>query len=179
MSRVIDLEKGRLRLLSKQGYRNWTAQFNEAFYLETRISQISLQTLSRLARGKDEGTFYLYDLIMRIQGLGSGFEFDVLETKHKIAVIDRYLFILDQLRFECMKRLGWIVDYPGEECALVEIVTRYDELVPDLKVKSPTLSRNHPDYEKYCAMNALARETLIRKLIPQTLEEIQGYSENP
>ena len=179
MSRVIDLEEGRLRLLSKQGYRNWIAQFKEAFNLETRISQISLQTLSCLARGKGEGTFYLYDLIMGIQELGSGFEFDVLEPIRKIAVIDRYLFILDQLRFECMKRLGWIVDYPGEEYTLVEIVARFDELVPGLKAKNPTLSRNHPDYEKYCAMNALAREALVRKLIPKTLEEIRGHSENP
>jgi hypothetical protein len=179
MSRIIDLEEGRLRLLSKQGYRNWTAQFKEAFNLETRVSQISLQTLSCLARGKGEGTFYLYDLIMRIQDLGSGFEFDVLKPIRKIAVIDRYLFILDQLRFECMKRLGWIVDYPGEEYTLVEIVTRFDELAPGLKAKSPTLSRSHPDYEQYSAMNALGKETLIRNLIPKTLEEIQGHFENP
>lgn len=173
MSRVIDLEEGRLRLASKRGYRNWIAQFKETFDLETRISQISLKTLFFLAQGKGKGTFYLYDLIMGIRGLGSGFEFDELTPSLKIVILDRYLLLLDQLRFECLKRLGWIVEYPGEEYTLVEVVTKYDDLVSHLKTESPILSRDHPGHKQYCAMNNLDRETLVRKLIPKALEEIQ------
>jgi hypothetical protein len=37
---------------------------------------------------------------MNLLTLGSGFEFDELHSKQKMAVVDRYLFLLDRIRFE-------------------------------------------------------------------------------
>ena len=105
---VIDLEEGRLLLAVRKGYRNWESRFKEEFGLETKLSQISFKTLSFLAQGKDKGTFYLYDLIMNLLDLGSGFEINELNAKEKMMVINRYLFIMDRIRFEYMKRLGWL-----------------------------------------------------------------------
>ncbi|RLC27598.1 MAG: hypothetical protein DRH37_10570, partial [Deltaproteobacteria bacterium] len=75
MSQVIDLNESRLRIAAGRGFRNWTARFKEPFGITTRLSHISLKTLSFLAQGRDRGAFYLYDLIMNLKGLGSGFEF--------------------------------------------------------------------------------------------------------
>jgi len=94
MSQVIDLNESRLLVAARRGFRNWTGHFKEAFGPATRLSQISLKTLSFLAQGRDKGTFYLYDLIMNLKGLGSGFEFDELSPKKKMSVIDHYLFLL-------------------------------------------------------------------------------------
>jgi hypothetical protein len=173
---VIDLEEGRLFLAVKKGYRNWISRFKEEFGLETRLSDISLKTLSSLAEGKEKGTFYLYDLIMNLQGLGSGFEFNELAQKKKMVVIDQYLFLLDRVRFECMKRLGWLEGYPGEEFSLVEVITQFDRLAPSLQAKIPVLSKDHPSYKEYSSVSTFEKEAIVRKLIPKMLIKVRDYS---
>ena len=176
MEHVVDLEKARLEKMAQRGYRNWISQLGEDFQLGTRPSHISIEALGLLARGKETSVFYLYDLIMNLQNLGSGFEFNELNPKEKMAVIDRYLFLIDRIRFEYMKRLGWLEDYPGEEFALVELIIRFEQLAPGLQAKTPALSRNHPAYSRFCNMNDLEREEFIRKLIPKALNKIQDHS---
>lgn len=177
MPRVIDLQEGRLLLAVKRGYRNWTSQFKEAFGVDTRLCHISFKTLTYLAQARDKGAFYLYDLIMSLKDLGSGFEFNELDPKSKMAVMDLHMFLLDRIRFECMKRLGWLDSYPGEEFTLVELITQFNRLAPGLQAKIPLLSQNHPDYERFSSINAFDKEGFIRKLIPRLLKEIEGYSD--
>ncbi len=176
MSRVFDLEECRLLRAVKRGYRNWESRFGQELGLKTSFSHLSLETLSYLAQGKEKGAFYLYDLILSLMGWGSGFEFNELSSKKKMAVIDRYLFLLDRIRFECMKRLGWIDEYPGEEFAIVELITQFEKLAPGLHAKIPHLSRDHVSHEEYSGMDALDRDVFIRKLIPKAVAEIQDYS---
>jgi len=176
MTRVVDLEEGRLLRAVRRGFRNWTSRFKEEFGVKTRLSQISLETLSYIAQGEEKGTFYLYDLILNVRGLGSGFEFAGLAPKDKMLVIDHSIFLLDRIRFECMKRLGWLESYPGEEFALVELITRFDNLAPGLQASVPLLSRSFPGYELYSAMNTFDKETFVRKLIPRAIREIKDYS---
>jgi len=176
MAGVIDLAEGRLLKAVKKGYRNWVGRFKENFALETRFSDISFKTLSYLAQGKDKGTFYLYDLAMNLQGLGSGFEFNELGQKKKMIVIDQYLFLLDRVRFECMKRLGWLESYPGEKFTLVDLITQFDTLAPDLQAQVPVLSKDHPDYKTYSSVNTFEKEAVVRKLIPKLLVKIKDYS---
>ena len=134
MSQVIDLEESRLLVNARKGFRNWSGFFKEEFGVETRLSKISSKTLSFLAQGREKGTFYIYDLIMNLKGLGSGFEFAELSPKKKMIVIDLYLFLLDRIRFECMKRLAWLKSYPGEQLTLVELIVNFDKLAPSLLV---------------------------------------------
>ena len=176
MSQVIELEKAKLNVAARRGYRNWTSAFQEKFSVDTRLSDISVETLAYLAQAQDKSTFYLYDLIMNLEGLGSGFEFHELSGDKKMAVIDRYLFILDRIRFECMKRLGWLDSYPGEDLSLVEMVARFEEIAPALHARIPTLSKEHPAYETYASLNSFDQETFIRKLIPKALKKIRDYS---
>ncbi|RPJ20685.1 MAG: hypothetical protein EHM26_05105, partial [Desulfobacteraceae bacterium] len=74
MTEVIELEKAKLDMAVRRGYRNWKSQFQEDFGPDTRLSDISTKTLSLLAYGKDKSTFYLFDLVMNLRSLGSGFE---------------------------------------------------------------------------------------------------------
>jgi len=173
MAEVINLEEARLLIAVKKGYRNWKDRFKEEFGLGTRLSQISWKTLSYLALGSVKANFYLHDLIMSHKNMGSGLEFNRLSPTKKMAVVDQYLFLLDRMRFECMKRLEWLESYPGEDLTLVELVTRFDDLAPSLQVRPPLLSKNHPDYEKYLRTSTFDREAFVRKLIPKALSEIQ------
>ena len=172
MSQVIDLEQSRLLVAVKKGFRNWRTHFQESFGINTRFADISSKTIAHLAQGREKGTFYLYDLIMNLKGLGSGFEFDELRAGKKMNVIDQYLFLLDCLRFECMKRLNIIETYPGEERSLVELIINFEKLVPRLQAENPVLSRNHPGFQEYSKMTTLEKEVFVRKLIPKALEEI-------
>lgn len=176
MSRIIDMKEGRLNLAVKRGYRNWISRFKEDFGAGTRLCDISSGALSYLAQGKDKGTFYIYDLIMNIQGLGSGFEFNELGPKEQMRVIDRYLLLLDRIRFECMKRLGWLESYSGEEYTLVELIVSFDSLAPGLQASVPLLKKDHPGFPEYSSLNTMDREVFVRRLIPKALKEVQDSS---
>lgn len=170
---VIDLRKARLELAAKRGYRNWVTRFKEAFYFKTRPCDISSETLSHLAKGKGENAFCLYDLIMNLLELGSGFELNELDSEEKMTVIDRYLFVLDIIRFEYMKRAGWLESYPGENLALAEVIIDFTKLGPSLKARLPDLSPDHPNYNLFLEMNTFEKTEFIRKLIPEILKEIE------
>ena len=176
MKDIIDLEKARLKKRASRAYRNWTSQFNEEFAISTSLSQISLKTLSFLAIGREKNSFYIYDLIMNLKDFGSGFEINELSAKNKMKVMNCYLFIIDRIRFEFMKRLGWLDSYPGEDFSLVELITQFDQLAPGLQAKTPVLSTKYPSYGKFRKMNLFEQEEFIRKLIPKALKEIQDHS---
>ena len=126
-----------------------------------------------LAYGRDKSVFYFYDLIMNLQDLGSGFEFNELHTFKKMLVMDRYLFLLDRIRYEYMKRLAWLESYPGQELTLVEMLIHFEKLGPGLQATTPTLHKDHPDYQRFDRMNAFEKEEFIRNLIPEALKTIQ------
>ena len=85
MTDIVDLEKARTERKAGKGFRNWTSQFGEDFGSSTRLGHISDKTLIFLAQGKGDNSFYIYDLIMNLQGLGSGFEFNELNVKDKMS----------------------------------------------------------------------------------------------
>ena len=173
---IVDFEKARLNAAVKRGYRNWASQFGETFGLETRLDHLSIKSVAFLAQGREKSPFYLYDLIMNLLNLGSGFEFHALNSRQKIGVVDRYLFLLDRIRFEYMKRMGWLERYPGEEFTLVELIAEFEALSPRLQSDIPTLSRDHPDYRKFNNMHSSDREQFVRKLIPKALQGIDNHS---
>lgn len=170
MTRVVDFDKARTEVAARRGYRNWKSRFQETFDPGTRAVDLSDPTLAFLAQGNEESAFYLYDLIMHALHLGSGFEIRELNAADRMAVMDRYLFLLDRLRFEIMKRLGWLESYPGEEVSLVEMIVRYEDIAPGIQARVPALHRTHPQHEAFQSVSAIEKESLIRKLIPRALE---------
>ena len=179
MSKVLNLKKESLKIAVKKAFRNWSYRFKEDFGFATTLALVSNETLAFLAQGRDKGAFYLYDLIMNLVGFGSAFEFNELNSRKKIIMIDRYLLLLDQIRFECMKRLGWLVSYPGERIPLVELVLAFDRLTPGIQAGIPVLSPECKDYDLFCALTPIEREIFIRKLIPRAITEIEAMRETP
>ena len=172
MSEIVDIEKARLEIRAKKGFRNWTGRFEYFFGLSTRMKDIPENPLAFLAEGNQESSFYYYDLIMNIKDLGPGFEFDELAPADKLTAIDIHLFLLDRTRYEYMKRLGWLDGYPGEKYTLVELIMNFDDLAPDIQARPALLSRSHPCYREYISKNLFEKEEIIRKLIPEALNNI-------
>jgi hypothetical protein len=175
MEGAINLNEARKELAARKAFRNWKARFQEEFGVQTVLGDVSTRSLMMLAEGKDS-TFYLLDLVMNLQNLGSGFEFNALAPGDKMRVMDAYLFLLDRIRYEWMKRLGWLETYAGEEMTLVDMVLEAEELAPRLQACTPVLSRRHPRYGEYHDLNAFQREELVRRLIPLALKEIKDQS---
>jgi hypothetical protein len=176
MSDVIDLGRKRVAKAADRAFRNWRKRFNEEFYVDTTFSGISMPTLSFLALGKEASSFYFYDLIMNIKGMGSGFEFNMLNPARKMLVTDQYLFLLDQARYECMRRIGWLQSRPGEGLTIVELIEDFDTFAPSLQAEIPELAVSHPRYEEFIGLRSIEKESFIRGLIPAALDEIEGYS---
>ena len=176
MADVVDIDKARLKVIIHRGFRNWKSRFAEQFGPETTLSSISIKTLAVLASGKDESTFYLFDLIMILNQWGSGFEFHELKSEDKMAVMDQYLFLLDRIRFEYMKRLGWLAHFPGEEYPLVELILHFNALAPLLQADTPKMGRDHPQYERFLKMKPEEQNEFIRKMIPDVIKAIKDHS---
>lgn len=176
MGKVVDIEKRKSANRIKKAFRNWVSGFKEDFSEDTRICDLSYSTLSYLARAKDDAPFYMYDLIMNLLDMGSGFEFYELSRDKKLFVMDCYLYLLDRIRFELMKRLGWIEEYPGEDMTIVQLITIFKGMETTVYSTLPVLSREHPDYQRFLRMNEFEKEEFIRRLIPRALKKIDSYS---
>jgi hypothetical protein len=72
--------------------------------------------------------------------------------------------------------MGWLESYPGEDFTLVELITRFEDLAPNLQAKVPVLSQDHPQYGEYARMATFDQEAFIRKLIPKAVRKIGDYS---
>lgn len=179
MNQVISIEKGKLQILTKKAFRNWKTQFKEVFSEKTVPGHISMKTLSFLAQGKDKSTFYLYDLIMALNELGSGFEFNDLSPQNKMRVIDQYLFLLDRIRFECMKRLKWLESYPGQDLPLVEMILHFDRVAPNIQAQIPLMRNDFEGAQEFFSVQPFEKEGAIRKLIPRLIKELEPFMKTP
>jgi len=171
MNPVVDIEEARRRVAVRRGYRNWRTRFGETFDEATRAGDLTDPTLMFLAGGNDEAAFYIYDLVMNLLELGSGFEIRELQPQDRMRVMDRYLFLIDRFRFEIMRRLGWLDPLEGEEFSLVELIQGYEKIVPALQAVVPSLGSGHPEYAQFQGISALEKESFIRKLIPKAMDE--------
>jgi hypothetical protein len=168
---VIDILKGKSRLIAKRCFQNWERRFLERFDENTRIEDLTNATLTKLIKGGEEDSLPIYDLVMGVLGLGNGARFYYLDPKEKIIVMDISLFLLDQFRFCAMHRLGWVEDFPTFHIPLIDLVQQYDERHAPMKHHSPALAPIHPGYSDYLSAFVGDRGPFIRKLVPAALEE--------
>lgn len=169
MGKVIDLKGYAAERALRQGLGLWRRCFPEELTRETRLADLSDQTLLALARLGPETTPVLYELIMGLLGLGSKDRFPILSGPVKMKVLDIYLFVVDQIRWECMRRLGWISGFPAEEYPLVELIWDHQTIKSGFSPPSPRLSKTHPDFPDFERAQPLGGEAVLRRLIPAAL----------
>jgi len=171
MAEVIDLERFRAKVAADQGFRTWLARFQEEFGPETRLADLSPATLLFLASPGEENLYVLFDLVMGAQGLGGSvrFRLDDLEYADKMKIMDAAFALVDRLRFELMRRLGWLEEVPGEKESLIQLVRQAWRRETEFAREVPSLAADHPDYAAYARLNPLDRVVFIRRLIPQAV----------
>lgn len=173
---VIDLERFRAKLAADRGFRTWLARFKEQFGPETGLQDLSPATLLYLASPGEENLYVFFDLIMGTLGLGESVRFRLndLEDAAKLKIIDAAFALVDRVRFELMRRLGWVAeDIPGGESPIIQLVQQAWRRESDFAREVPRLCQDHPDYESYARLNPMDQVVFIRRLIPRAVGAFQ------
>jgi hypothetical protein len=90
-----------------------------------------------------------------------------------MTVVDIHLFLADQVRFEMMHRLEWIMNFEGERYSLMELVQEFDRIKTNCKAKPPQLSRSNADYAAYTQLTDGDKEVFIRQMLQAALDAFQ------
>jgi hypothetical protein len=160
----------RREMAARKGFEAWRRRFSESFDENTCLHNLSDSTLAVLIQGGEEGSMPLYELILGVKGMGMGPRFYFMENMDKMAIMDISLFLLDQFRFEAMRRLGWVEDCPSRSIPLVDLVDEFSTRFLELHHQSPGLAPSHPRFPEYQAAFAGDRTSFVRRLIPEMLE---------
>jgi hypothetical protein len=177
MAVILDLQQQRRRLVAKRGFESWTRRFSDSFDEQTCVVDLSDTALRTLIQHEEGPSLLIYGLIMGFLGLGKGTTFFELESRVRLEVMDTSLFLLDQLRFEVMRRLGWIEPSPFCLVPLLDLVERFSTVYSGMKHQTPRLHQSHPRYPEYQEVFEEDRGGFVRKLIPDAIQAFQEQEE--
>jgi len=179
VAEVIDLEGFRRRLAADQAFRTWLARFKEQFGPETRLQDLSPQTLLYLASPGEDNLYVYFDLIMGAQGLGGSvrFRLDDLDYTVKLQIMDTAFALVDRVRFEVMRRLGWVDTVPGMDTPLIELLQQAWRKGSAFARELPHLATRHPEYEGYLKLHPMDQAVFLRRLIPRAVSQFRTQLE--
>ncbi len=171
MAEVIDLERFRSKVAADQAFRSWLARFQEQFGPDTRLQDLSPSTLLYLATPGEENLYVLFDLVMGAQKLGGSLRFrlDDLDNDTKMKIIDCAFALLDRVRFEVMRRLGWVAVVPEMEVSIIALVERAWRLGARFSQEAPALAPEHLEFPAYARLSPMDRVVFLRRLIPRAV----------
>jgi hypothetical protein len=170
MGEIVDLESYRIRALEKRAFQRWQKRFSQGFGRGVRLCDLSDQTLMKLAQPGENSASAYYDLILAVLDMGRGRQFSALNKESQLRVVDIHLFLSDQMRFEMMRRLGWVESFPAADHLLVALVADFEKHREACRKHPPTLSHSRTDYDQYASLSPRDREGFVRRLLPSALE---------
>ncbi len=170
MKKVVDLQAYRTRAMEQRCFGPWRRRFSETFDLQTCLTDLSDPTLYWLAQPGELSSVAYYEFIMGVLELGPAAKFHYLNNRNQMRVVDIHLFLADQMRFEMMRRLGWIEGFEAEKFALFELVQDFDRIAGRCRQKVPELAQSHPEYASYTALADGDKQVFIRRLLQPALD---------
>ncbi len=176
MAEIVDLEQFRRKLAADKGFRTWLKRFQDQFGPETRLADLAPETLLYLATPGEETLYVFFDLVMGAKDLGGAvrFRLDDLEAATKLRIMDAAFALMDRVRFEVMRRLGWVEAVPGEKTPLIALVQQAWEQGSAFAREVPRLSAGHPEFRNYEKLPPMDRGTAVRRLIPRAVAQFRA-----
>ncbi|MBU2547141.1 MAG: hypothetical protein KKB20_01900 [Proteobacteria bacterium] len=169
MDNVVDLKDYGLARAVQRVQSPWRERFPDFLTARTRLADLSDKTLLILARLEDGAMTWLLDLIMTALDLGPEGGFSDLDAGPKMRVLDAQLFFVDQVRWECLRRLGWVTGFAAESYPLVDLILRAAEIKAGFEPPFPALKETHADYAEFEWRRKIDGEQMIRSMIPAAL----------
>lgn len=173
MAKIVDLEGYRARQLEQKAFGAWSRRFGETFRESTGLKDLSDKCLYALALPGEQGNTAFYELIMGVLDLGAATKFPYLDGGDKMRVVDIHLFLADQVRFEMMRRLGWLSGFATQTFSLIQMVREFDRVKTEARGQAPQLAKGHPEFQHYQGLHQREKETFIRRKLPDALETFQ------
>lgn len=175
MAEIVDLDRFRRKLAADKGFRTWLKRFQDQFGPDTRLTDLAPETLLCLATPGEDNLYVYFDLVMGAMGLGGALRFrlDDLEVTVKLRIMDTAFALMDRVRFELMRRLGWVEEVPGQDTPLISLVQEGWQQGGAFARQAPRLAAAHPEYETYRNLSALDQGTLVRRLIPSAVAQFR------
>lgn len=174
MTQILDLTAYRSRQVEERAFGAWRKRFEESYGAETKVADFSDSTLYFLAKPGEETATAYYELIMGILDLGKAPKFYYLDEVQQLKVVDIHLFLADQVRFELMRRLGWLSSFPGAQYTLLEMVQSFDTTRPEVREKPIALSPSHPDYGVFDKLTIEDKQVFVRRKLLKALEAFRA-----
>jgi hypothetical protein len=107
---------------------------------------------------------------MGILDLGAASKFHYLGNRDQMIVVDIHLFLADQMRFEMMRRLGWIRTFEGGQYSLLNMVQDFDKVKTNCQQHPPLLVKSNPAYTTYTQLTIGDKEVFIRRMLQEALD---------
>jgi len=170
MTKVVDLQEYRTKSIEQKGFGAWQKRFGEAFDSATRLADLSNRTLYYLAQPGEPSSIAYYEVIMGVLDLGPALKFQYLANADQMRVVDLHLFLADQIRFEMMRRLKWIIDFEGQKYGMLEMVQKFDKIKENCRVNPPKLAESNPVFAEYNQLTPGDKEVFIRRMLQDALE---------
>ncbi len=173
MTKIVNIQAYKAKVLQQRSFGHWEKRFKESYNLKTRLSNLSDKTLYFLAQPGENSSMAYYELIMGILDFGPATKFNYLPNREQMRVVDIHLFLADQVRFEVMRRLKWLVHLPCERYPLIDMVQDFDTIKPLCKASPPELDASHPDNISYQQLANGDKEVFIRRMLRDAIEAFQ------
>jgi len=170
MAKIVDLHAYRTKAVEKRTFGPWRKRFGESFSQITGLADLSSKTLYFLAYPGEENAVAFYEFIMGALDFGTATKFYYLEKRNQMVVMEIHLFLADQIRFEMMRRLGWIDSFSSMRYTLLEMVQLFERIKTLCNSNQPKLAKSHPDYPSYSKLTSADQEVFIRRMLPEALD---------
>ena len=170
MTKVVDLEKYRIKSVEQRGFGPWQKRFGETFDSATRLEDLSDKTLYYLAQPGEPSSVAYYEVIMGVLGLGPAIKFHYLDNREQMLVVDLHLFLADQVRFEMMRRLNWVTGFEGIRYSILEMVHEFSKVKENCRANPPELAGSSSDYTEYNQLTTIDKEVFIRRMLQEALD---------
>jgi hypothetical protein len=174
MAVIVQLAQYREQSALRDGFHRLHCRFDQPFDAGTRLSDLVPEVLYQLSLPDDSSTQMLYAMILGFLGFGAAATFDAVNSDIQKEVVDRHLFISDQIRFEMMYRLGWLEPIPARQVPIFTLVRDSTCAQRISRQYPPRLSGDHPDFHAYRGLIERDRQVFIRRLMPAALEAFKS-----
>ncbi len=178
MSKIVDLHNYRTKAVEQRAFGPWQKRFGETYDADTRLSDLSDQTLFFLAQPGEDSSIAYYEMIMGVLDLGPATKFNYLPTERQMRVVDIHLFLADHMRFEMMCRLEWLAAHACQDCSIIKLIQNHKQMRENCKQNPPGLSASHPGHATYQKLIPREKEVFIRQLLREALDAFENRLES-
>ena len=185
MEKPISLQNHKFKKAALRGFREWKRLLPSLSFLDetSRIKDFPDELVLFFCEDTPKSRVLIYDLLMGIYGMGSGYEFESLPPDAVSALLDPIFLITDLMRFECLRRLGWAYPHPGSVVPIVELVSQIRDRISRDFLGMPELTPEHPAFKMLKSPGLLEEAVFLRRHIPEAVrrfrETISGPMEQP